>query len=222
MRLQTLALTSAALLVLAACSQSTAETTETTEKAAKAVAAAVDADYKEAPSGDYLIDKGHAYIVFTYSHHGYSKPLLRWRDWDSTLTWDNEAPENSSVTVDIKTAKVDTGVDVFDEHLQADRWFDAATYPDISFKSTSLTKLSGTKGTMVGDLTLKGITKPVTLDVTFNKAGFNGRSNSHKLGFSATGALNRSDWNLGGGVPAISDNVDLTIEVEYEMEKAEE
>lgn len=222
MTLKTLALSGAALVFLAACGQSTAETTQTKEKATETVTEAAKANYKEAPSGEYLIDKGHAYIVFAYTHQGYSKPLLRWRDWDSTLTWDNDAPENSSVTVDIKTAKVDTGVDIFDEHLQAARWFDAATYPDINFKSTSLTQLSGTTGTMTGDLTMKGVTKPVTLDVTFNKAGFNGRSNSHKLGFSATGALNRSDWGMGGGVPAISDNVDLTIEVEYEMEKVEE
>ena len=74
---------------------------------------------------------------------------------------------------------------------------------------------------MTGDLTMMGVTKPVSLDVTFNKAGFNGRSNSHKLGFSARGDLLRSDWNLGKYAPAVSDNVELMIEVEYEMPKAQ-
>lgn len=214
------ALIASAFLILTACQQTTAETASDASTSETQTETVTEAKYKVAPSGTYDVDKGHAYIVFTYVHQGYSKPLLRWRDWASSLTWDNENPENSSVSVDIKTAKIDTGVDIFDEHLRAGNWFDAENHPDISFKSTSVTKSSDTAGTLTGDLTIKGVTKPVTLDVVFNKAGFSQRSNAHKLGFSATGSLKRSDWGLGNYAPSVGDNVDLTIEAEYEM-KAE-
>lgn len=226
MTFRPLIMTAAAGLVLAACSgaeqspQASQEVVKTTAAKAVTQAAKPDTSYTEAPSGTYALDKNHASIVFSYAHLGYSKPFIRWKDWSSSLEWNAEDPAASSVTVDIETAKVDSGVDVFDEHLRAERWFDASGYPDISFKSTSLTKTSESTGTMTGDLTVKGVTKPVALDVTFNKAALDGRSKSHKIGFSARGQLNRSEWGLGGGVPAIADNIDLMIEAEYAM-KAE-
>lgn len=223
----TLALLGGAALTFAACGSANSDAKSTPESTpAPTTAAAVETapapDLSEAPAGTYAVDKGHAYIVFTYSHHGYSTPYVRWKNWDSTLNWDPENPENSSVTVDIKVANVDTGVDIFDEHLQGERWFHAEAYPDISFASTSLTKTSPTTGIMVGDLSMKGVTKPVTLDVTFNKAAFDGRSNSNKLGFSAKGTIKRSDWNMGAGAPSITDDVNLIIEVEYARPAAEE
>lgn len=174
-------------------------------------------EFERSPSGVYSVDPTHAYIVFTYSHHGYSTPFLRWRNWDSRLNWNDENPSDSSVSVDIKIANIDSGVDVFDDHLKQERWFNEAAFPKASFKSTSIVQKTETTGTMTGDLFLKGITKPVTLDVKFNKAAFDQRSGSHKIGFSAKGTLNRSDWDLGGGVPSISDAVELIIEAEYLM-----
>lgn len=184
-------------------------------KANKPVATVPTSAYGDAPSGVYGLDKTHAYIMFHYDHQGFSKPYLRWRHWDSSLTWDNETPENSSVSVTIETSSIDTGVDIFDEHLRAERWFDVETYPEITFTSTSLTKSSDTQGTMTGDLTIKGITKPVTLDVTFNRAAKGRAPGTVKIGFSASGQIMRSEWGLGGAVPVVSDAVDLMIEVEY-------
>ena len=175
------------------------------------------ADLSAAIAGQYDIEKTHAYITFSYVHQGYSKPLLRWRNWDSQLNWNPENPEESSVSVEIQVADIDSGVDIFDDHLRSDSWFDAAAHPTITFQSTSLSGKSGNTGTMTGDLTIKDITKPVTLDVTFNKAGFSQRSNSYKLGFSATGQVKRSDWGLGNYAPSVSDTVDLIIETEYVM-----
>ncbi len=215
MTLKTYILMGASAAILAGCGQADTMTKKAAE-APQAVKAAANANYAEAPAGDYQIEKTHAYITFSYVHQGYSKPLLRWRNWDSTLSWDPENPENSSVTVDIKVVDIDSGVDVFDDHLRSADWFDAETYPNITFASTSVSKTAGDRGTITGDLTIKGMTKPVTLDVTFNKAGYSARSKSHKLGFSAKANLKRSDWGLGNYAPAVSDEVDLIIEVEYE------
>lgn len=181
-----------------------------------------DTNYADAPAGEYDIEKGHAYIVFSYTHAGYSRPFLRWGDWDSTLTWDPENPENSSVSVDIKVDGIDSGVDVFNEHLVSADWFNAAEYPNITFNSTSVTKASDNTGTITGDLTIKGITKPVTLDVVFNKTAYDNRYKGQKMGFSARGELLRSDWDLGAYAPGVGDEIALMIETEYVMPDAPE
>lgn len=175
----------------------------------------------DAPAGTYTNDKGHAYITFHYVHQGYSRPFLRWRDWDSVLNWDPENPENSSVTVTIDTNSIDTGVDVFDGHMRSADWLDVANHPKASFESTSLTKTSDRTGTMTGNLTFMGITKPVTLDVTFNKAADGRAPGSYKIGFSAETELMRSDWGLGKYAPAVSDEVKVIIEAEYVKAAAE-
>jgi len=175
------------------------------------------ADYEVAPSGEYSLDKSHGYIVFSYDHQGFSSPHLRWRDWNASLDWDNENPGASSISVIINAESVDSGVDEFDGHLKSADFFDVASHPEITFDSTSLTKSSDTEGTMTGDLTIKGQTHPVTLNVTFNKADFNGRDSEYKIGFSAKGEINRSQWGLDLYVPFISDEVNLIIETEFTM-----
>ena len=179
------------------------------------VNAAARKAFAQVPTGAYEIDKEHGYIAFTYVHQGYSKPHLRWRNWDSTLNWNSENPDQSSVNVTIQVDSIDSGVDRFDDHLRSDGWFDAEKNPTITFASTGLRQVLGTKGQMTGDLTMMGVTKPVTLDVTFNKGG-DRRGGGHKMGFSASGKLLRSEWNLGKYVPAVGDEVELIIEVEYQ------
>lgn len=211
---------------LAACgaAESNTHTSEVTPAKAEAPAAAIvlTSSPSDAPSGTYTNDKGHAYITFHYVHQGYSRPFLRWRDWDSTLNWDSENPENSSVSVSIKTESIDTGVDKFDDHMKSDGWMNVAEYPQAAFVSTALSKTSDRTGKMTGDLTIMGITKPVTLDVTFNKAGEGRAPGTYKLGFSATADLMRSDWGLGKYAPAVGDEVSVIIEAEYVMSAAQE
>jgi len=172
-------------------------------------------DLSAAPSGAYTIDKGHGYITFTYLHQGYSKPYVRWRDWDSTLNWNLENPSLSTVSVAINASSIDSGVDKFDDHLKSADFFEVETYPTINFASTSMTTTGPNTGTMTGDLTIKNTTKPVTLEVTFNKAG-EMRGGGNKIGFSATGSVKRSDFGVDLYVPYVGDDVDLVIEVEYE------
>ena len=172
-------------------------------------------DGSAAPSGEYTPDSEHAYITFDYLHQGYSRPVLRWGAWDATLDWNAEDPTASSITVTINASSIDSGVDRFDDHLRGEQFFDVANHPEITFKSTSLTAADDTSGAMTGELTIKGNTKPVTLDVTLNRAAFDARSNLHKMGFSATGVVKRSDFGVDAYTPFVSDEVNLNIQVEF-------
>lgn len=217
-------------LLLASCSgpadtKVAEKTAETAGKVATKVAAKVTdkvedviVDLSGAPAGEYSLDKGHGYITFSYLHQGFSKPYLRFNDWDSTLNWNPENPENSSVNVTIQTGSIDSMVAKFDTHLKSADMFDVEAYPTATFTSTSINRTGGNTGTITGDLTMKDVTKPITLDVVFNKAGET-RGGGHKVGFSGTAQLKRSEWNLGYAVPHVGDDVDLVIEVEYDKSK---
>lgn len=171
-------------------------------------------DLSKAPAGEYTLDKTHGYITFSYLHQGYSRPWLRFRDIDATLTIDDKDINQSSVVVEIDAASIDSGVDIFDEHLVGDKHFHVEKYPKINFKSVSL-KTDGKTFTMLGELTMKGTTKSVELEGTFNKGGNHFKTKKPILGFSATASLKRSDWGLGSYVPMVGDKVDVVIEMEF-------
>lgn len=207
----------AAALTLAACGQSTTTAPTETEAETANAQQATETLESSAVSGVYAPDEKHRYITFSYMHQGYSRPWVRWRAWTGELNWDAETPENSSVSVTIDAAAVDSGVDEFDGHLQGDRFFDTANYPEITFVSTSVAKTGVDTGTIAGDLTIKGVTRPVTLDVKFNKGAYEDRGNRYKLGFSATASVIRSEFGMDFLVPAVSDQVDIVIETEWMM-----
>jgi polyisoprenoid-binding protein YceI len=173
-------------------------------------------DLSAAPAGVYKPDPNHRAILFSYDHQGYSKTFVRWREWSGEINWNPAEPEKSTVNVTIDVNKVDSGVDLFDEHLKGDKLFDAAKHPKITFKSTSLKRRTANAGTMTGDLTIKGVTKPVTLDVTLNKAAFEQRGNLNKLGFSAKGVVKRTDFGMDYAVPFVGDEVTIVIEAEFQ------
>ncbi len=176
------------------------------------------ADISTAPAGTYKSEAGHAYIAFSYLHQGYSKPILRWGEFESTIELDPETPENSTLSVSIPVDSIDSGVDEFDEYLLAPDFFDEANHPVITFKSTDLQIEQVGKGQLIGELTMKGITKPLKLKAKLNKVGEHFRSKAPMFGISAQGRLKRSDWDLGKFAPSVGDDVNIKIEVEYILE----
>lgn len=192
----------------------------TADKKVDTAIVAPKADPKAATSGVYTPDPNHRHLLFSYPHQGYSTSYVRWRAWDAELNWNADNPEKSTIAVTINTDKVDSGVDVFDGHLKSDKFFDAAKYPTITFKSTSVKKTGPDKGVIVGDLTIKGVTAPATLNVTFNKAAFEQRGNIHKIGFSAKGVAKRSTWGLDLALPFVGDDVTIVVEAEFMGPKA--
>jgi polyisoprenoid-binding protein YceI len=184
------------------------------------------------PQGDawaepqtYQFDKGHTQIRFSWNHVGLSEQSALFRDYSGSVTFDQEDVTNSAVEVTIDPASVDTGVADFDAHLKSDDFFSVEQHPEVTFKTTQVVKTGPNSGRMTGDLTIKGITKPVTLDVTLNYAGehplapFNEKYKGREAaGFQATGRVLRSDFDLGRFAPLVSDWVDIEINTELYRE----
>lgn len=169
--------------------------------------------------GVYKTDTSHAYITFSYDHQGYSRPWLRWRSWTGDLNWNPSAPEQSSISVVIDAASIDSGVDKFDDHLKSPDFFEVAAHPQITFTSTSVTIDGPATAKVAGDLTVKGVTKPVTLDVKINRAADDDFAKGYKLGFSGKTAVKRSDFGVDKYTPFVGDDVEIVIEAEFVMPK---
>ena len=174
-------------------------------------------DVAAAPQGAYVLDPAHASVNWSLSHSGLSFYTARFDDISGALDFNPNAPTQSRVDIRIDPKSVSTGDTEWDETLTTDgRYFDADTYPEIRFVSTTATTNSANTGQVTGDLTLRGVTKPVTLDVTYNGAGKSFGNPGATLGFSAIGKINRSDWGMDYLTNfGIGDEVTLRIEAEF-------
>jgi len=163
----------------------------------------------------YTYDPAHTQIFFSVNHLGFSNPMGRFDKFSGEFTFDQEKPEASSAEIDIDVANgLNMNSPIWDEHMKAKDFFNAAQYPTMHFKSTKIEKTGDKTANMTGDLTLLGVTKPVTLAVTFNKAGTFPMNNNYVAGFSLTGSLKRSDFGMTNAIPMVSDEVGLHIQVE--------
>lgn len=173
------------------------------------------ADPAAVPSGTYKMDKNHAYLVFSYTHLGFSHPMLRFTDFDSQIQYDSGNIEKSRASVSINVNSIDAGVPDFNKELAGDKFLNAAQYPEIIFETTDYQAISKDAGVMTGNLTIKDITKPVTLNVKLNQAAEHPMSKKPMLGFSATGTFNRSDFDMGMYTPMVSDELSVQFEGEF-------
>lgn len=162
----------------------------------------------------YRIDPAHTAVVFIVNHLGFSNAIGRFNTVAGEIAFDKEAIQNNAVTVTIDTASVDTNHAKRDEHLKSPDFFNVKEFPQMTFKSTSLEKTGDNAATLHGDLTLLGVTKPVVLDVTFNKEGVSPASKLETVGFSARGTIKRTEFGMAYGAPYISDEIQLLIESE--------
>ena len=167
----------------------------------------------------YKIDPNHTDVIASWSHFGFSNPVANFLKADGQITYDPANVGASSVEVTLPLDGLDAQVEAFNEHLRSDQFFDAAKYPTITFKSTSVKAAGKNKLTVVGDLTIKGITKPVTLNVTINKLGIHPLGKREAAGFSASTTIKRTDFGLGLYAPNVSDEVKLTITTEAMVPK---
>ena len=206
-------------LALAACGAPT-QTGEQQPGAAQAEAPVAHT----APAGRYTLDKAHSSLIVRVNHLGYSNFTARFERWDGELTLDPAAPENSqiSVSIDPRSIASDNPPDGFIDIMRGARFLDAARFPAISFRSTSIERTGPNTARITGELTLHGVTKPVTLEGRFN-GGYEGMHlDPHaRVGFSAHGSFNRADFGMTMGIPApgttmgVSDAVDVAFETEF-------
>ena len=177
-----------------------------------AVAASLSTAAFAAPE-TYIIEGTHTMPRFEYSHFGYSTQVSRFDKTSGTIILDRAA-KTGSVDVVIDAKSVSTGYPLFNEHIQGEDFFDTAKYPTITFKSKAL-KFDGDKLASVdGDLTIKGVTKPVTLTVTSFHCMPHPMRKKDACGANATTKIKRSEFNAGKHAPYVSDEVTLTIPVE--------
>ncbi|EGF93007.1 yceI-like domain protein [Asticcacaulis biprosthecium C19] len=162
----------------------------------------------------YKLDAGHTEVVFGWTHFGFSKPTGKFANAVGSVTLDQADPAKSSVSVSFDISGLNTGVPALDNHLKSADFFDAAKFPTATFKSTAVQTTSDKTATVTGDLTIHGVTKPVTLDVTLNGLGEHPMKKKKAAGFSATGTIKRSDFGVGAYAPAVSDEIHLVITAE--------
>lgn len=168
-----------------------------------------------AQSSSWTIDHNHTQVNFQVKHMGVSTVRGSISGITGTVVWDEKDPTKSSVEATIDATTVSTNNEARDKHLKSPDFFNVEKFPTLTFKSTSVTQASG-KLQVIGDLTLAGVTKSVTLDVDGPTAPVKGQGGKLVTGFSATGMLKRSDFNFGSKFPSamLGDDIKFTIDVE--------
>ncbi|MEG8223947.1 YceI family protein [Sphingomonas sp. HH69] len=168
-------------------------------------------DVAKVTGGTYKVDGGHTQVVFAWDHMGFTNNMGTIAEPTGTLTLDKANPAASKVSVEFAIANLRTGVAKLDEHLMKADFFDAAKFPTATFVSTSVKPEGATGAEITGNLTIKGITKPVTLDAEFYGAGANPMNKQENVGFVATGSIKRSEFGMGYAVPVVGDAIELKI-----------
>lgn len=171
-------------------------------------------DPAQVPAGSYELDPRHASLLVKVPHMGgFSRYTMRFRTLSGAFTYDPAAWQTSKVTISVDPRSIDTEDNIFNRTVAG--YFEPDKYPVISFTSTGLTTGEDGKGQLQGDLTLHGVTKPVTLDVEFNGVGPGLLGAGTRMGFSGAGRIKRSEFGVTGGRPFAGDTVDLVFEVEF-------
>ncbi|WP_309605053.1 YceI family protein [Phenylobacterium sp.] len=177
------------------------------------------------PAGAYILDKTHTSVTFRVNHLGFSRYTARFSSIDGRLKFDPAAPATMSVdaTIDPLSLELNAPPKGFHDELTGKAWFNAAAFPAITFHSTKVEVTGANTARVTGDLSLHGVTRPVTLEVTYN-GGWPPNSfdpGGARIGFSAHGAFKRSAFGMGMGIPApgstmgVGDEVEVMIETEF-------
>lgn len=167
----------------------------------------------------YTLDPAHTQVKFSWNHFGFSTPGATFKTLEGQVKADETKPENASVNVVIQVDSIDTGVPLLNEHLltQPDNYFKVKEHPQITFNSKSVKNISKEAKTfdLVGTLTINGVSKDVVLATKVNQIGEHPMwENAKAIGLDATTTIKRSDFGIDLYVPAVSDELEVTITVE--------
>lgn len=166
-------------------------------------------------AGTYTLDPAHASVLFKIDHLGFSTYIGRFEDIDASLDFDSDDPAAAQLQAVIDMTSLDIANDDFAQTLMGPDWFDAATYPQAVFTSKAITVTGDATGQVRGDLTLKGVTAPLTLDVTFNGGARDLVRGAYVTGFSGRGVIDRTTFGVDAFAGLIANNVTLEIEAEF-------
>jgi polyisoprenoid-binding protein YceI len=215
------------LAALAACSPKQQSAQEPATQISQPAPGAQAEEPVDAPAGAYTMDPAHTSVLFRVDHLGFSNYTARFKKSTAQLQFDpnNLAASNVTVVVDAKSLETDfpdpAKLD-FNAELLGEGWLNAAKHPEITFRSTSVEPTGARTMRINGDLTLRGVTRPMVLEARLN-GGYRGHpmDPNARIGFSATGVLKRSDFGISYGIPApgttmgVSDAVNVIVETEF-------
>ncbi|SLN63693.1 YceI family protein [Ruegeria meonggei] len=168
-------------------------------------------------SGTYELDPGHSQVLFSYNHIGFSETFGMFSGFSGEIEFNEDDPSASSVTVSMPVKSMITGWDARLQHFMSDDFFRASDGDVVTFASTSIEVTGENTANISGDLTMNGITKPVVLETTLNKSApypFGAKEGTPTLGLAATAIIVRSEFGLGAFAPAVSDEIELLINIE--------
>lgn len=169
-------------------------------------------------STNYNFDSDHTYVTFQVSHFGFSDVSGKFMAYGN-LELNPTAPQNSKVAITIDTTRANTGIGELDDILTGKNFFNASQFSTATFVSNKIILTGKNAAKIYGTLTLRGIAKPIVLEVKLNKSGIHPYSKKQALGFSGTASLKRSDFDMKGYLPGVGDEVKLTIQAEAEVQK---
>ena len=165
----------------------------------------------------YQVDKNHARLTFSATHFGISHVEGSFKDFN--VTFKAKLPDFSDAVIEVTAQAVSINTDngMRDKDLKSSKWFDALKYPVVTFKSTAFKKISDKNYKLEGTITMHGITKPLVLDVIFNGKVLNPMSKKNMLGFTITGKLDRSDFQIGTEpfASVVGKEIEITANVEF-------
>ncbi|WP_224043230.1 YceI family protein [Paraburkholderia unamae] len=169
------------------------------------------------PAGHYTLDAHHWSIVFDVDHFQYTRFVMRFDRAQATLDWRTGGLETAPVDVVIDASSLDTNVPALDAMVKSAQMLDVARYAQIRFVSTRFARTAEGRGALTGNLTIRDVTQPVTLDVTLNGYAPNPLTKAPTLGFTATGHFSRAAFGLTTWYPAVGDDINVRIQAEFEQ-----
>ncbi|MFZ7095967.1 YceI family protein [Luteimonas dalianensis] len=170
----------------------------------------------------YTMDPAHTTVAAKWNHFGFSNPVILFGDIDGTIVYDADNVSASSVQVTLPLSGVESNVQAFNDHLLSDDFFDAAQFPEATFRSTSVEADGDDELKITGELTIKGITKEVVLEADINLIGEHPATGKQTAGFDAETTIKRSDFGLGLYVPNVADEIELHITTEAPVASGDE
>ncbi|MBS0577542.1 MAG: polyisoprenoid-binding protein [Proteobacteria bacterium] len=168
----------------------------------------------------YAIDPNHTQIQYTYTHMGFSHISGRLSGVEGDFLFDAQDPTRSQIQIHVPVSSISVGVPALDEELHSEMFFDVAKYPLATFKSTTVTRTDKDHLAVSGELTIHGVTKPATFEVTINKIGTHPMRGVPAVGVDATTTIKRSDFGVSKFVPGVSDEVVIHATMEAYAPKA--
>lgn len=172
-------------------------------------------DPTQVRAGRYALDPAHGKITWSLSHLGFSTYYGQITDVAAAALLDPATPEKSTISVTIGIASVTGQNPKLDAHLKAPEFFDAEHFPKATYVSKSVEPTSPTTARVQGDLTIKGVTRTVAFDATFNQAGIDPVDQKYSVGFDGRAVIRRSDFGVSAFLPALGDEVSLRLEGEF-------